>query len=158
MLRRPASGLHRSTSIPPSVISLPEQPSIVQHLAIAPLPVLPQLQCGKQDDEAAERGVPEAQATAGRVIKDVRRCDQPEAEQELRGFFLALQHYVFEFGDEENQYADRHRIPHRDATDVSVTGRPRRQRNGKAEQHSEPVFPGSMSVEKTGDEHRSLHR
>src|SRR5260370_31427038 len=101
----------------------------------------------------------EPEQAMGGIAEDVRRGDQPQAEQYSGHLLPTLQSNIFQLGKAEHQDADRNRIQDHEATFridnfmACLRGKPWRQHDQHAKQHAAPVFPCSMRVEETKVRH-----
>src|SRR5216684_5700005 len=98
------------------------------------------------------------QAIAG-IAEDVGRGDQPQAEHDCGHLLPTLQRNILQLCKAEHQDADRNRIQDHEAAFridnfmACLRGKPWRQHDQHAKQHAAPVFPCSMSAEKTKVRH-----
>src|ERR1700737_3451887 len=103
--------------------------------------------------------MPESEHALAGIAEDVERGDQPQAEHDSGHLLPTLQRDILQLGKAEHQHADRKRIQDHEAAfriDNLMAGlrrKPWRQDDQKAKQHAAPIFPRSMSAEKTKVRH-----
>src|ERR1700681_3310193 len=103
--------------------------------------------------------MPESEQAIAGIAEHVRRGDQPQPERDFGHLLPTLQRHILQLGEAEYEDADRKRIQDHEAAfridkfTACLGGKPRRQHDQHAKQHAAPVFPCSMSAEKTKVRH-----
>src|ERR1700757_2475875 len=83
---------------------------VLEHVLVAQLPVLPELQGREQHDQRAEGGMVEAEQAAAVIAEHKGREDQPEPDDDACDLLPALQRDIFELGEAEHDDADHHGV------------------------------------------------
>src|ERR1700745_3641395 len=131
---------------------------VLEHVLVAQLPVLPELQGREQHDQRAEGGMVEAEQAVAMIAEHIGREKEPEPGDDASDLLPALQRDIFKLREAEHDEADHHGVEDDNApSSVShltlLRRKPWGKGNQQAEQHAAPIFPGSMLIKKIDVRH-----